>query len=149
MYSIFKRSTAITFNIIYYMSKYYHNYLHKQPSKVGCFILVYLDRFLGIAFCVFQTQKHLSYHRTIHTRSFNIFSKCSKSVSASFSNKYLRKSRTACFVDLLVVNASFSSTILLICNVDKSSFVYHVDRPAGILVCHVLCEVIAPDVESD
>ena len=67
MYSIFKRSTAITFNIIYYMSKYYnyHNYLHKQPSKVGCFILVYLDRFLGIVFCVFQTQKHLSYHRTI------------------------------------------------------------------------------------
>ena len=65
MYSIFKRSTAITFKIIYYMSKYYHNYLHKQPSKVGCFILVYLDRFLRIVCCVFKTQKHLSYHRTI------------------------------------------------------------------------------------
>ena len=26
---------------------------------------------------------------------------------------------------------------LLICNVGKSSFVFHVDRPAGILVCHV------------
>lgn len=132
--------------------------------------MVYLDRFLGIVY-FFQTQNHLNYHIiivliqciTIHICifktslatiitfktpvSYQILQYIVKlfkiSVNLLFQQIFTRK---PCFVDLFVFNASLSSTILMIRNVGRSSFVCHVDIPVGILVCHVLCDVIAPVV---